>query len=234
MQRWTKSRVVTLGVTACLLLGAGYLAAQGGIFPRTEIFDFRNGLKLKGSTTITGVAGTGNAAVVLPTNSVGLGAEISGFAQIVTYCGQLVDGSSSPATVYLGPGLAGLAGTPTDYVLGGTACDALDSTTEATADAPISTLAVKVAGMRCKQSAASGAGKTTTYTYRTAEADAVTTDGSATALTCSIAGASATECRVVAGTTTNIAAGATTAIKAVTDANLSAQDGGCVALVSWP
>ena len=185
------------------------------------------------SITLT-TADTGTAVVALPVNSVSLGAEVSGFAQEVAFCGQLVDGSSSPATTYLGPGLLGLNGTPTDYILGGTACDGLDSTTEATADNPLSTLAVKVTGLRCKQSAASGSGKTTTYTLRTGAADAATTDGSATVLSCSIAGATATECRTVAGTTTNIAASATVAVKALTDADLSAQDGRCVALVAWP
>ena len=118
--------------------------------------------------------------------------------------------------------------------MGGTICDGLDSGTEATADAPISTLAVKVLGFSCKQSAASGASETTTYTLRTAAADAVTTDGGATVLSCAIAGATATECRTVAGTTTNIVAGATLAIKALATANLSAQDARCVALVSYP
>lgn len=199
---------------------------------------FENGLVIKNGSETVGLtvttSDTGNGMVVLPANSVGLGSEVSGFAEPVTFCGQLVDGSSSPATVYLGPGLLGLNGTPTDYIMGGTACDALESGTEATADAPISTLAVKVVGMRCKQSAASGSSKTTTYTLRTAAADAVTTDGSATVLTCDIAGATATECRTVAGTTTDIAAGATMAVKALTDANLSAQDARCQVMVAWP
>jgi hypothetical protein len=218
-----------------LVLGvAGGLSAQSTISRHTEIFNFLSGIKLGGGTTITGASGTGTAAVVLPVNSVGLGTEVSGFAEPVTFCGQLVDGSVSAATVYLGPSTAQLNGTPTDLVAGGTVCDTLDSTTEATADAPLSTLAVKIVGMRCKQSTASGAGKTTTYTLRSAEADAVTTDGGATALSCAIAGATATECRVLGGSTSNIAAGATVAVKALTDANLSAGDGWCRVLVAWP
>lgn len=223
---------VALGAVAGVMLSATLVLTQS-VNPRTDIYDFRSGFRLRGGTTITGTTGTGTAAVVLPVNSVGLKTEVSGFAQEVYFCGQLVDGASSPATTYLGPGLLGLNGTPTDYVMGGTACDALDSTTEATADAPLSTLALKVVGARCKQSAASGASKTTTYTMRTAAADVVTTDGGATTATCSIAGASATECVMAVGTTTNIAAGATMAFKAVTDADLSAQDGQCVALVAW-
>jgi hypothetical protein len=218
-----------------LVLGVvGGLSAQSTISRHTEIFNFLYGVKLNGGTTITGASGTGTAAVVLPVNSVGLGTEVSGFAEPVTFCGQLVDGSVSAATVYLGPSTAQLNGTPTDLVAGGAACDALESTVEATADTALSTLALKVVGMRCKQSAASGAGKTTTYTMRSAEADVATTDGGSTALTCSVAGATATECKVSAGSTTNIAASATTAMKVLTDANLSTQDGWCRVLVAWP
>lgn len=181
------------------------------------------------SLTVT-MSDTGTAVVSVPVNSVGLGTEVSGFAEPVTFCGQLPNAT----TGYLGPGLLGLDGTPTDYIMGGTACDGLDSGTEATADAPVSTLAVKVVGMRCKQSTASGASETTAYTLRTAAADAVTTDGAATVVSCNIDGASATECRSVAGTTTNVAAGATMAVKVVASANLSAQDARCLVLTAWP
>src|SRR5262245_32094313 len=229
MFRRVRAHRYFLPAVALFFLLVGLVAAQS-IARHTEIYDFINGFKIHGGTTITGTTGTGTAAVVLPSNSVGLGTEISGYAEPVTFCGQLPNAT----TGYLGPGTAGLDGISTDYVMGGTACDALDSGTEATADAPLSTLALKAVGMRCKQSAASGSSKTTTYTLRTAEGDVVTTDGGATAMTCSIAGASATECRSVAGSTTNIAAGATVAVKVVTDANLSAQDGRCLVLVAWP
>lgn len=206
------------------------LALAQTVSTHTEIFNFVNGLRLGGSTTMTGASGTGTAALVLPVNSVGLGTEVSGMAQPLIFCGDLVNAT----TTYLGPGLGSITGIPTDYTIAGTACSALDSTTEATADAPISTLATKILGFRCIQTAASGASKTTTYTLRTDAADAVTTDGGATTLTCSIAGASATECRTVAGTTVNIAASGTVAIKVVTDANMSAQDAQCIALAVWP
>lgn len=228
MRRWI------LSASVLLLVGAGLVVAQTGTQSFTVIHNFVNGLQVGGGTTITGAAGTGTAALVVPTNSVGLGREVSGYMEKVSFCGDLVDGSSTPATTFLGPGVAEVNGTPTDYVIAGSACNALDSTTESTADGVLSTLATKIVGFRCKQSAASGAGKTTTYTFRTAEADAVTTDGGATTLTCSIAGATATECRTIAGTTTDIAAGATVAVKALTDANLSAQDARCVALVAFP
>jgi hypothetical protein len=235
------------GALAVVLL----LLLVAAVHRTTDTYLFEGGIRVGhidylfgGSTTDTSVtigssgmtkltvttADTGNAEVLVPDNSIALGSEVSGFAEPVTFCGQLPNAT----TGYLGPGVAGLDGTPTDYVMGGTACDALDSGTEATADAPISTLAVKVVGMRCKQSAASGASETTAYTLRTATADAVTTDGNATAITCNIDGASATECRSVAGSTTNIAAGATMAVKVVASANLSAQDARCQVLVAWP
>jgi hypothetical protein len=215
-----------------LFLALGWLAVVVAqtVDPHSEVFNFRNGFQVGGGTTITGAAGTGNAAVVLPKNSVGLGAEVSGFAQPVIFCGDLPNAT----TTYFGPGLGSFAGIPTDYTIAGAACSALDSTTEATADTPISTLATRALGFRCIQTVASGANETTTYTLRTAAADAVTTDGGATALTCSIAGATATECRTVAGSTVDIAASATVAIKVVASANLSAQDGWCSVLVAWP
>lgn len=230
MEQW-RWRALGWAVLTMLLV-SGVLWSQSTTKRETVVVNFQNGLRVGGDTAtrITGSTTAGNAALVLPTNSVALGTEVSGFAEPVTFCGQLPNAT----TGYLGPGLLGLDGTPTDYIMGGTACDGLDSGTEATADAPLSTLALKVVGMRCKQSAASGASETTAYTLRSAAADVVTTDGGATTLTCNIDGASATECRVLAGTTTNIAAGATMAVKVVASANLSAQDARCQVLVAWP
>ena len=233
MWTWLRRSPQAIWVAIGCYLVAALVVAQGMDAPHSEIYRFVNGFKLgndPAAPTITGSAGTGTASVQMPTNSIGLGREVSGFAEPVTFCGQLPNAT----TGYLGPGLLGLDGTPTDYIMGGTACDALDSGTEATADAPLSTLALKVVGMRCKQSAASGAAETTAYTLRTAAADAVTTDGGATTISCSIDGASATECRSVAGSTTDIVAGATMAVKVVASANLSAQDGRCVVLVAFP
>lgn len=227
MQKWRSLFLLTGSLVLCAVV---YVFAQGAHNAVSTVNDFLSGFQLNGGTVITGTAGTGTAAVVLPANSVGLGTEVSGFAEPVTFCGQL----PNAATGYLGPGLLGLDGTASDYIMGGTACDALDSGTEGTADAPLSTLAVKIVGMRCKQSAASGAAETTAYTLRTATADAVTTDGGATTISCTIDGASATECRSVAGSTTNIAAGATVAVQVVASANLSAADGRCQVLVAWP
>lgn len=222
-------RPLPLVLLACLAIGVALAVAQT-VNTHTEIFNFVNGIRLGGGTTMTGANGTGTAALTLPVNSIGLGTEVSGFAEPVTFCGQLPNAT----TGYLGPGVLGYNGTPTDYVLGGTACDALDSGTEATADIVLSTLAMKAMGMRCKQSVASGASETTVYTLRADAADVATTDGGVTAITCTIAGATATECRSIAGSTTNIVAGAAHAVKVVASANLSAQDAYCKVLYAFP
>jgi hypothetical protein len=227
MPRWIPRAL--LGVLAVLLLMPLWLVAQGTIARHTEIFNFLNGFKLDGGTTITGTTGTGTDAVVLPANSVGLGTEVSGFAEPVTFCGDLVNASTS----YLGPAVAALNGTPTDTVLAGTACNALDSTTEATADTALSTLAVKVMGFRCKISAAPTSTNTVTFTLRDNAANAVTTDGGASTLSCTITG-TATECRTLSGTTTNIPAGDPVSIAALSSYDASTADARCVALVSWP
>lgn len=222
MRKWM------LGAGALLLVVAAAYAQS--TLNDTILRNLVNGFRVGGSSIITGAAGTGTAALNLPTNSVGLGTEISGFGTVVRFCGDLANATAS----YLGPGLLGLNGTPTDYIIAGTACNALDSTTEATADAPLSTLALKVLGMHCKQSAAPGASQTNVYTFRTAAADAVTTDGGAAAITCTISGATATECRSVSGSTVNIVAGDPVAVKSLPSYDASTQDAACNVLVSWP
>lgn len=226
---WLTRKRVILGMLGLPFLVVAGLVAQSTIHRVTDVYNFENGFKLSGSTTIDGAAGTGNAAVTLPANSVGLGSEVSGFAEIVNFCGDLANATTS----YLGPGLVGLGGTPTDYVIAGTACNALDSTTEATADAPLSTLAVKVMGFRCKVSAAPTSTNTVTFTLRDNAANAITTDGGATTLNCAITG-TATECRSIAGTTVNIPAGDPVSIAALSSYDASTADARCVALVSWP
>lgn len=230
--RWLggKGFWLVAAVMLLLVLSVGYLSAQSTIKRLTEIYDFRSGLRLNQSTTITGTSGTGTGTVVLPANSVGLGAEVSGYATTVRFCGDLVN----TATTYLGPGIAALNGTPTDYVIAGTACSALDSATEATADTALSTLPVKVMGMKCKQSTAPGASQSVTYTFRNNAANAVTTDGGLTTIACAISGASATECTAPVGSTTNIAAGNPVAVQAVSTYDASTHDAACDVLVAWP
>jgi hypothetical protein len=145
-----------------------------------------------------------------------LGDESSQFTVIL--CGQLI----STGVSYLGPSVAAFLGSGADTTAGGTVCDALDSTTEATADAPIFTsVAFKVTGMYCKASDDGALG--VVFTLRSAAANV------SPSITCTASGsAGASDCRTNTGTNTDIAAGATIAVSAVTGEDLSTQDGWCM------
>ena len=94
----------------------------------------------------------------------------------VILCG---DGPSGAGTVYLGPEVASYGGDGGDASIGGTLCDALDSATEGTADAPILTdVAFKVAGAICTTDGTIGSTESVVFTMRTATADSVPGDGS--------------------------------------------------------
>jgi hypothetical protein len=217
-------RRVLLTLATLLLVSVSLLAAQSTIRKHTEIFDFVNGLRLNGSTTITGASGTGDSAVVLPANSIGP-SELTGLVRSLIFCG---DDAGTTTTNYLGPALdSAYDGKHTDSSIGGTYCKTLDSTTEATADAPVSTLAVKALGLRCISTATQGSGESITFTLRTGAADTVPV------VSCTI-GVSATECRTNTATTTNIAAGATMAVKVVPSGNNAAADAWCVTTLVWP
>lgn len=128
----------------------------------------------------------------------------------------------STATGYGGPATAAYLGDGSDASINSTACQALDSGTEATADAPITAdyPAIKVHGFFCRLSSDPTAD--VVFTMRSATADLTPT------VTCTVAGTgSATSCRALTNTTTDIAAGATIAMKVVTLENLSAQDFWC-------
>lgn len=210
-------RRVLLGLLVLLLAGAGVLVAQGVHHSTTDTYDFLNGFQLNGGTRITGTTGSQNSAVVLPDNSVG-GGEMSGVVFNVIFCGELAENG----TTYLGPALAPLTGDATaSYAIGSAGCDALDNTTEGTADAPLFALAAfKIMGMWCQTDGTLGAGETLVYTMRTAEADTVP------AITCTIS-AGQQECRTLTGTTTDIAANATVAMKAVETSNNADDNGSC-------
>jgi hypothetical protein len=198
------------------------LALAQTVSTHTEIFNFVNGLRLGGGTTITGTTGTGDAAVVLPGSSIGP-SELTGLSQQLILCG---DDAGTTTTNYLGPALnSSYDGTHTSSVIGGTYCKSLDSTTEATADAPVSTLAVKALGLRCVSDATQAAGESLTFTLRSAAAD------TAPVVSCVI-GVAATECR--SNVAASIAAGATMAVKVVPSGNNSAANAWCVTTLVWP
>jgi hypothetical protein len=181
-------------------------------------------------TAITNVTDdTGDAEEVHAVNSVGP-ADVVGFYKELIFCGQ----NAENGTIYDGPLTATFYGDGADATLGVAACDALDNATEGDADTSISTLATKIHGMWCRSNATLGGGETIDVTLRTAEGDAVTTDGAASTITCQMA-AGVTECRVNTGTTTNIGANATLAIKVVEVSNNADVDEiWCSVLVSFP
>ena len=136
----------------------------------------------------------------------------------IILCGQ----SFNATTGYVGPGVARYLGGVTDMTMGGTACDALDSTTEATADAPIATNfpAFNVHGLYCRIS--SDPASDVVLTVRSAAADLSAT------FTCTIAGTgTATSCTTTNATPSAVAAAATIAVKVVTLEDLSLQDVWC-------
>lgn len=203
----TRKRLVLIALGLPFLVVAG-LVAQSTITPHNDIYDFKNGLRLSSGATIT---------------------ESYALAEPVTFCGDLANATTS----YLGPGLAGFGGTPTDYVLAGAACSALDSTTEATADNPLSTLPVKVMGFRCKVSTAPTGTNSHIFTLRANAAVATPTEAAYTSLTCTITGA-ATECHSQTNALAAIAANAPVDIAAVSNYDASGADARCVALVAFP
>ena len=151
-------------------------------------------------------------------------AGIAGFTQNLVLCG---DDAGTTVTNYLGPSVPCWKSDGSDCSLASTACSALDSTTEATADLPVSTLAMKVVGMRCISDSTQGSGESLTMTLRTAAADTVP------AISCAI-GVGATECRTNAVTTTNIAANATLAVKVVPSGDNAAGHVWCAVTMLMP
>ncbi len=184
------------------------------------------------STTSTTIVSddTGDAEEVHVVNSVGP-ADVVGLYKELIICGE----NAENGTVFFGPATAPFGGDGSvSYAITSAGCDALDNVTEATADAPISALATKIHGMYCTTDAVLGAGETIVFTLRTAVGNAVTTDGAATTLTCTMA-VGETACRVNTGTTTNIAANATVAMSVVeTSNNVDGDESWCSLLVSFP
>ena len=199
----------------------GAVTLPTGDVTGTEILD---GTVAAADIATDGVAADEIAAGAVGTSELATGAvantDVGAVAMDkIILCGQLVNNS----TVYVGPATTVyLAAASAEAAIGGTTCDGLDSTTEATADAPIATNfpAFKVHGMYCRISSDPTAD--VVITARSAAADMTPS------LTCTIAGTgTATHCRALTATTTDIAAGATIAVKAVTLEDLSAQDIWC-------
>lgn len=161
-------------------------------------------------------------ALKLGTTTVGVDGQFTtgGFDAVLTsemiLCGDLAASAAS----YCGPALGWFDGTGTDSSIASTACDALDSTTEATADAPIgfANSTFKVYGMLCEVSGSGSNG--VVIAARSAEADL------SPSLSCTIA-TSETSCVDVLASPATVTAGATIAIAATSTEDLSAQDVWC-------
>lgn len=163
---------------------------------------------------------TGDGEVALSENSIGPD-EAALMVEQVIFCGD----NANDGTIYGGPNTTLLGG---DYsassALNSAACQALDSATEATADAALfANTAFKVDGMFCKVDSSGSNG--VTFTLRSAEADTTP------AISCTIA-TSETTCTSTTGSTTDIAAGATVAVKSVTTEDLSTNDFWCKVFIT--
>ena len=140
------------------------------------------------------------------------------------FCGQNVNTS----TDYIGPAVSAFFNR-TNPLMGDATCDALDSTTETTADNPINSAfpPFRVVAMYC--SVSSDPASDVVFTARTAAADL------SPSLTCTVAGTgSGQDCfAYAAGAAPQVAAGGAVAVKVVTLEDLSAQDASCRWIIQY-
>lgn len=143
----------------------------------------------------------------------GGGSQIGGGSLRVAYCGELAENG----TTYMGPAEL----TTVEPALAGTACDALDNTTEATADVVLTagrTLYPRY--MRCITDGTLGAGETLAFQLR----DDTT---NVTGVTCSLVEAG-TICEVYTPEAPGMAAGSASAVRAIEASNNADDNGKCV------
>jgi len=136
-------------------------------------------------------------------------------------------GANGATTSYMGPVL--LDDTEADLAFGGAGCDALDSTTEATADAPWhAAWDYKVIGMSC---VVDDGGTDDTYTFQMRDDTA-----DVTGVTCSVTldGSGFNTCTVVLDAPVAVAAGSAIAVSSAgTDDDCSACDQECKAFITY-
>lgn len=143
----------------------------------------------------------------------------------ILVCGTLPNNTtnySGPASGFAAGGLYadGLTANDLSYAIGGTGCDALTNTTEATADTVLySNNAVQILGMVCKVSSSGSNG--VTLNLRSATANLSTN------VAVTIATGNTTKA-VAPFKSPNVAAGATFDIRAISTEDLSAQDLWCL------
>lgn len=180
------------------------------------------GLLYGNGATIQAAALNAGDGIKITDSSGTFTASTTGYVTNITFCG---DDGGANNTNYMGPATPMWTGDVGAYVLASGTCSALDNATEATADAPVSTLALAVKGMRCITDQTLGASESIVYTLRSAAADVTPS------VTCTI-GTGATECR--SNVATNIAAGATMAVKQVLTSDNAVGHGWCQITVSLP
>lgn len=153
--------------------------------------------------------GTGDGELTVPEGSIAAD-EVSMVTDHVIFCGQ----ADENGTIYLGPATTQFWGNNTaDWTAGSAGCDALDNATEATADDPLWTnVSYKIMGGVCYTDATLGAGESVIFTMRSAAADTTPQQ------TCTI-GVGESDCSITIATTTDVAANATVAMKAVEASN---------------
>ena len=189
-------------------------------------FDVESGATFKiAGTAVTSSAAELNAMDANTATAAQLSALDGGAAfDTVILCG---DGPSGAGTVYMGPDTASYGGDGGDASIGGTVCNALESGTEGTSDAPILTdVAFKVVGAICTTDGTIGASENVVFTMRSAAANTVPTQ------TCTIAEAEK-DCSITVATTTDVAAGATIAMKAVQTGNNTTDNYWCRATIIY-
>jgi len=175
--------------------------------------------------------GATDADFVVPNTSIGAAelvnravssVKFAGLTNTYRFCGQGVNGSGPN---WLGPVPIGSNGA--DYTTGAAGCDALDSTTEATADAPVDAFAYTVIGMVCS---VTDGGTDDTYTFQ-ARDDTADVTGATCAVTLNGAG---TETCSVSGIAVAVAAGSAVAVSQIaTDDDCSACDAECLVFVTY-
>jgi hypothetical protein len=217
--------------------GQGYVAAPTAVATATpalfvnsagvsNLFEVRDAATpvfyIEDGGNITTNNSAGDSSAAWPENSLGPD-ELAAMVDVVHFCGQ----QANNGTIYFGPVTAFLTGDYSSaYVMGDAQCNALDNATEATADAPVGygNTSFKVLGMMCEASSSGSNG--VSFTLRSAEADLTPS------VTCTVA-TGETTCSTVTASTTDVAAGATLAMKVVNTEDLSAQDGWCKVFISY-
>ena len=216
---------IMLGVLG-LVLCASVAFTQNSTLDLSVVYNFLNGLVVDDIIISGAELSTGtfqDSALAVPANSIG-GGEVSGMMFNLVFCGQADENGTIYYSPAVGVNMVDYAD-GVDYSIAGTACDGLDGATEATQDLVLFPHhALKVMGMYCMTNGTHAAAETATFTLRSGEANVTPS------LACTVSEAQKS-CATLSGTTTNIAANATMAVRAVMVSNNADDDHWCMANV---